>query len=107
MLESFNNAFSDPALSELFNFLFTGDTPVGLHLVAFNGVILVFWLIRRLRKAYPWRPHSRLAAQALFVVANALVLTQNDPKSLLDVVDVKSHIFTADTPNFTKANRNR
>jgi hypothetical protein len=56
--------------------LMKGNPPLIVQLLALNSIVFIFFIVRRLRHKAPRRGHAAHIAQALLIVANFAVLTQ-------------------------------
>jgi hypothetical protein len=65
------------------DFFTKGKPPVGLVFVGFNALILILWMVRRMRQAPKMRYDTFRSLQALFLAANVLILMEGDLKRLM------------------------
>jgi hypothetical protein len=63
---------------ELYDFFAQGDPPLAIQILAFNTIIFMVWILRRMRGAPALRAHTANIVQVLLVGANALILFQRD-----------------------------
>lgn len=74
MLELFHRARWDQA----YDFLASGEPPIIFRLLAVNTLFFILFVIRRAKGAHRMRPATAMQIQALLVVANCIVLFQNE-----------------------------
>ena len=74
MLELFTRTRWDQAQ----DFLLGGDPPMYARLIALNAFFVVLFLVRRFKGAKPLPPFGLFAVQCLLLVANLLLMLQND-----------------------------
>ena len=60
------------------DFFTKGKPPVGLVFLCFNAIVLILWMVRRMRQAPALRSETWRSAQALFLTANVLILVEGD-----------------------------
>ena len=65
------------------DFFTKGKPPVGLIFLCFNAIILILWMVRRMRLAPPLRNETFRSFQALFLAANVLILMEGDLRRLV------------------------
>ena len=74
MLELFTRTRWDQAQ----DFLISGDPPMYARLLALNAFFVVLFLIRRFKGAKPLSSFGLFGVQCLLLVANLLLMLQND-----------------------------
>jgi alanine-alpha-ketoisovalerate/valine-pyruvate aminotransferase len=60
--------------------LMRGDPPLIVQLLALNSIVFILFVIQRIRRKGPSKPSGAHMAQALFIVANVLILSQQQLK---------------------------
>jgi hypothetical protein len=60
--------------------LLKGSPPLIVQLLALNSIVLIFFIVRRLRHKGPRKGHGAHIAQALLIIVNFAVLTQDQTR---------------------------
>ena len=63
---------------QIYNFLADGDPPMIARILAINTLLFILFAIRRARGIPPMREKIAVKVQGLLVVANVLILFQNE-----------------------------
>jgi hypothetical protein len=79
MLELFHRARWDQA----FDYLSSGDPPIIARLLAINTIFLILFVIRKMRIQHKMRESTMMQVQALLLVANFLILFQNQVQDVI------------------------
>ena len=61
-------------------FLTAGDPPLMTQMLVLNTVVLIFWMVRRMRGAPALRYRTANIVQGLLIFANCMVLLNGDYK---------------------------
>ena len=62
------------------DFLMTGEPPLITQILVLNTVVLIFWIVRRMRGASALRAQTANIVQGLLIAANCAVLLNGDFK---------------------------
>ncbi len=74
------NLFEGPHWTMAYEFLTAGDPPLVTQMLVLNTVVLIFWMVRRMRGASAMRYQTANMVQGLLIFANCMVLLNGDFK---------------------------
>ncbi len=61
-------------------FLLRGEPPLITQLLILNTIVLIFWMVRRMRGASAMRYKTANIVQTMLIIANCVVLLNGDYK---------------------------
>lgn len=80
MFELFHRARWDQA----YDYLSAGDPPMIAKLLAINTIFFILFVVRKVRVDHKMRESTIYQVQALLLLANILILFQNDVQRAID-----------------------
>ena len=81
-MESFGILFDSSNWAMAREFMMTGEPPLITQMLALNTIVLIFWMVRRMRGASAMRSQTANVVQGLLIAANCFVLLNGDFKFL-------------------------